>query len=157
MSEQAVKIAATLYQARDAMRAILGDRYREHCQFWVDSINRVMQRRGCNEMQAALELAKELKAKGGGVEVLLAATVEMIEGIFKLPAIGSVITYRQTHPARSGVVAEGKAEVRQYLTAANAPAPHMRPAERTLYVRGVGGGPMQGQCFVVKQSQIVTP
>lgn len=156
MSEQAVKIAATLYQARDAMRTLLGDRYRERCQFWVDSINRVMQRRGCNEMEAALELAKEVQANHGSPAVLLAAAVEMIEGMFKLPAIGSVITYRQTHPAHPGKVAEGKAEVRQYLTAANAPAPHMRPSERSLYVRGVGGGPMQGQCFIVKQSQIVT-
>ena len=155
MSEQAVKIAATLYKARDAMRFILGDRYREHCQFWVESINRVMQRRGCDEMHAMIELGKELHEKGGGTEMLLATYVEMIEGMFKLPAIGSVITYRQTSPSRQGIVAEGKAEVRQYLTAANAPAPHMRPSERTLYVRGVGGGPMQGQCFIVKQSQIV--
>lgn len=156
MSEQAVKIAATLYQARDAMRTLLGDRYRERCQYWVDSINRVMQRHGCDEMAATIELAKEIQLRGGGSGVLFAAYVEMIEGIFKLPAIGSVITYRQTSPRYPGVVAEGKAEVRQHLTAANAPAPHMRPAERTLYVRGVGGGAMQGQCFIVKQSQIVT-
>ena len=54
----------------------------------------------------------------------------MIEGMFRMPAIGTVISYRQTHPGRPGEVVEGKAEVRQYLTAATVKTPHMRPAER---------------------------
>ena len=48
MSEKAVKIAAALYDARDAMRHLLGDRYRERCELWVHAINRTMQRRGCD-------------------------------------------------------------------------------------------------------------
>lgn len=155
MTEKIIKIAAQLYEARDAMRQILGDRYVEKCTFWVERINVTMQRRGCNEITAAMELAKDLQRNGAGTGALFATVVEMVEGIFALPAIGSTIKYRQTHPSRPGVVAEGKAEVCQYITAATAPAPHMRPPERMLFVRGCDHGRMHGQHFLVKQSEVV--
>jgi len=39
MKEKIVKLAAKLYEARDAMRSLLGDRYVERCQHWVGMIN----------------------------------------------------------------------------------------------------------------------
>lgn len=156
MSEKAVRIAAQLYEARTAMRSLLGDRYRERCLHWVDCINRTMQRQGCDEITAALTLAKELSAQGGTPFVLFATVVEMIEGIFAPPAIGAVVSYQSTHPAHPGKVATGKATVVKYMTAANAPAPHMRPTERTLWVRGCDHGPMHGQHFIIKASEVVS-
>lgn len=157
MSERAVKIAAALYEARDSMRTLLGERYRDHVAQWVPTFNARMQEAGCNELQAALKLAREVQDQGGTPFLVLAAAVEMVEGIFALPRIGSVVQYRSTYPAHPGKVAEGKAEVVKHLTAANAPAPHMRPPERILYVRGVDGGKMHGQHFLVKASEVVPP
>jgi hypothetical protein len=122
----------------------------------VQSINRVMQRQGCDELQAALVLAKELAANGGTPFVLFAATVEMIEGIFAPPRIGTTVKYQTTHPAHPGKIAQGKATVVKHMAAANAPAPHMRPPERMLFVRGCDHGPMHGQHFIIKASEVVS-
>lgn len=152
-----LKTAEKLYEARDTMRSLLGDRYVERCTFWVGRINVVMQRQGCDELAAGMALAKEMEAdKGGGSPAVLFATVvEMIEGIFALPKVGETVKYRSTSRAHPGKVAEGKAEVVQYLTAAKAPAPHMRPEERMLYVRGCDHGRMHGQHFLIKSSEVV--
>lgn len=155
MSETAIRLAAKLYEVRDGMRRILGDRYRERCLHWVQMLNLTMQRQGCDVLEAALILGKDLERQGAGTDLLMATAVEMTEGIFALPKVTSVIQYRQTHPAHPGKVAEGRAVVLRYLTAKNAPAPHMRPPERMLFVRGVDGA-VTGQHFVVKQSEVVT-
>lgn len=154
MSESAVKVAVQLYEARDTMKRILGDRYRERCMEWVHMLNLTMQRQGCDVLEAALALAKDLQKQHAGSALLMATAVEMVEGIFALPKLTSVIKYRQTHPAHPGKVAEGKAFVVRYLTAKNSPTPHLRPPERTLFVRCVDG-PMSGSHIIVKQSEIV--
>jgi hypothetical protein len=155
VSEKAVRIAAQLYETRDAMRSLLGDRYRERCAAWVQSINLTMQRHGCDELTAALILAKDFTRDDGKPYVLLAAAVEMVEGIFSLPKPGAVVRYHTLHRADPSKTAEGAAMVVKHMTAANAPSPHLRPTERMLFVRGCGGGAMQSQHFLIKASEVL--
>lgn len=155
MSEKAVKIAARLYEARDTMRRLLGARYIDACRQWLPFINDAMQEHGCDELLAAIKVADRVNKEGGTPSVVLATAVEMVEGMFALPAIGAVVNYRSTHPAHPGKVAEGSAMVVKYMTAANAPAPHMRPAERMLFVRGCRG-PMHSKHFLIKASEVVS-
>lgn len=157
MTEAAVKTAAKLYHARDAMRTVLRDRYAERCREWMRAINFVMQRHGCSELQACVHIAKDCEAQSINTAVLFATVVEMSEGIFALPPLGAVVKYRATQPAQPGKVVEGAAVVVQYMTAENAPSPHMRPAERMLYVRECGGGSMQGKHHIIKASEVVQP
>lgn len=160
MSEKAVRIAATLYAARDAMRTVLGPNYRERCAEWVTAINIVMQRQGIDVLDAALLIAKHLAAdettsNGASRALLFATAVEMTEGIFALPGLGTVVRYRTRHPAHPGKAAEGAATVVKYMTPANSPAPHMRPAERMLFVRECAPGPLKGQHHIIKASEVL--
>lgn len=156
MSEKAVRIAGTLYECRDAMRNILGEaRYRERARDWVTMINLVMHRHGCDVLQATMKIAEDVAKQGGGTMMLFATAVEMIEGIYALPPLGTAIRYRTYHPTDASKCAEGTAVVEKYLTAETAPAPHMRPRERMLYVCECAGGPNHGRRFLIKASEVI--
>lgn len=156
MNKSSIKLAAHLYEAQETLRTFYGEKYREVLTPFLDHMNSEMQRRGCSELQASITLCRRLDGIKEDVAmpklILLALAVEMVEGIFALPAISSVIKYRVT---KSGHVVEGEAKVCQHLTAENAPGLHMRPAERMIFVRGCDHGRMHGQHFIVKQSEVV--
>jgi len=60
--EKAVQIAAKLYDARSAMRSLLGEKYPERVQKFKDYIREVMAKTGCNYLVATLQIAKALAA-----------------------------------------------------------------------------------------------
>lgn len=76
-SEQAVKMAAKLYECRDAARNLLGAHYKRDMDLWAIAIRGVADADKCSEMVAAMKMAKE--ADGFGAIVILAACVEMTE------------------------------------------------------------------------------
>lgn len=84
MSERAVRIAATYYDARDSLRTILGDEYAARVAPWREVVRGAVRRFGCAEVMAPVRVVQDLRERGqnvGGIEVayLLAATVEEVE------------------------------------------------------------------------------
>lgn len=84
MSQQAVQIAAKLYEARDAMKMLLGVKYAERIRETARHIRQLMEVRKCGELQAALDLATAVQQDGGNPAIVFAACVEMIEGFLAL-------------------------------------------------------------------------
>lgn len=82
--ERAVKLAARLYECRDAARTLFGDSYPEAIQRWRAIVVQVMERYGCSAVLAPLKLAEAAKADGirlDGKTIMLlsAAAVEESE------------------------------------------------------------------------------
>jgi hypothetical protein len=79
-SEQQVKMAARLYEARDTIRRLLGDRYAAVLEPYKVMLQKVMTMNGCDEIAAALWTARRVE-RTDGMEIIkiLAAAVEMIE------------------------------------------------------------------------------
>lgn len=76
-NEQHVRMAAQLYQARDAARSLLGAHYKRNMTLWAVAIKGAAASDRCSELAAALQMARE--ADGFGAIVVLAAFVEMTE------------------------------------------------------------------------------
>ena len=76
--ENAVQMAAKLYECRDAARNILGGRYAEKMAEYGAAVQGIAAERCCGILEAGTTLAK---ATGGGMSAILvlAATVEIIE------------------------------------------------------------------------------
>lgn len=81
--EQAVRSAAKMYEARDASRALLGDkRWREHMHFIGEAIKLCQSRLGMDTIQAAMKMCERVHANGGPATDLvhiMAAAVELVE------------------------------------------------------------------------------
>lgn len=77
-NEHVVKMAAKLYECRDAARSILGEKYPERMMEYGDLVRRLAAADGCGEIDAGTRLAK---SAGNAIQVMLvmAATVEIIE------------------------------------------------------------------------------
>ena len=81
-NEQAVAMAAKLYEARSASRTMLGARWREHMQFIGQAIKLCQERTGMDTIQAAMKMCERCHANGGPATDsvhILAAAVEMVE------------------------------------------------------------------------------
>ena len=74
---QAVKMAAKLYECRDAAKHMFGSNYQERMKAYGQVVKSAANSMGCSELSAATELANKV---GGIAAVLyLAAVVEMTE------------------------------------------------------------------------------
>jgi hypothetical protein len=76
-AEQTTKMAARLYECRDAARSLLGAHYAQDMALWAMAIRGTAQTDGCSELAAATKMAKE--TDGFGAIVVMAAFVEMTE------------------------------------------------------------------------------
>ena len=77
-TEQAVKMAAKLYECRDTAKQVFGDSYHERMEAYGQKVTSVANTLNCSYMAAATKLANT--ADDGMVAVCyLAAVVEMIE------------------------------------------------------------------------------
>lgn len=80
-SESQVRAAAKLYEIRDVMRRLLGDRYAEAIAPWKDYIRRGMVGQNMdNVLIDTLRIAEAMKANGEDIPpMFLAAAVELVE------------------------------------------------------------------------------
>ncbi len=76
-TEKQVRMTAQLYEARDAARNLLGDKYAVRMAEMGAAIKHVAGLKEIKELSAAIELAKQ--TSGFGVLIVLAAYVEMME------------------------------------------------------------------------------
>jgi hypothetical protein len=80
--EQAIATAAKLYEARNASRTLLGDRWRENMQFIGAAIKVCQARTGMDTIQAAMKMCERVHSYGGppthSIHILSAA-VELVE------------------------------------------------------------------------------
>lgn len=77
-TEQAVKMAAKLYECRDTAKRVFGDRYYERMEAYGQTVKSAANALNCSDMAAATTLANKA---GGGMAAIcfLAAVVEMTE------------------------------------------------------------------------------
>jgi hypothetical protein len=78
MSESLIRMAAKIYEARDTMRRLLGDRYAGRIARCRPAISAYMEMHGVDEVTAAIRLAKD----GDNpfvTGILFATAVEMVE------------------------------------------------------------------------------
>ena len=76
-TEKQIRMAADLYEARDAMRAILGDKFARRMKETGDYIDRIAAARGVSQMAAGIGLARS--RQGMDAVLVLAAVVELVE------------------------------------------------------------------------------
>ena len=77
-TEQAVKMAAKLYECRDTAKRIFGDRYKDKMDAYIQVVKSAANAMGCSELAAATTPSN--KAEGGVTAICyLAAVVEMTE------------------------------------------------------------------------------
>lgn len=83
-TEQQVKLAAKMYDLRDASRRLLGDRYAETMATYKGHVRAAMTQYGCDEMGAAKKilelLQRDVPDSGMSQMHVVAAMVEMVEG-----------------------------------------------------------------------------
>jgi hypothetical protein len=77
-TEQAVKMAARLYDLRDTAKRLLGDSYHDRMAVYGQTIKSAANALSCSDIAAATTLANKA---GGGISTVyyLAAVVEMTE------------------------------------------------------------------------------
>lgn len=80
-TEQQVKIAARIYEARDTAKRLLGDKYAAKIAEWQDAIRFYMKSTGLDGIHSVMELVSAAQRDGDAMPqmLLLAAYVEMIE------------------------------------------------------------------------------
>ena len=81
----AVTTTARLYETRDAMRLLFGDKYAAYIKPVITQLNELAQTWQCSLLDAMMRASKEMSKRGaGGVELALviAAYVEDVEGTF---------------------------------------------------------------------------
>ena len=75
---QAIKVAARLYECRDAAKSVLGEGYHERMKAYGQTVKSAANAMGCSDIAAATTLSN--KAGGGMAAIFyLAAVVEMTE------------------------------------------------------------------------------
>ena len=82
--EQAIRIAAKLYEARDAMQRLMGARYFTAVGHWRAVVRACMARHACPASETPLHLEKDLSEAGHQLDgsetaMLFSAVVEEIE------------------------------------------------------------------------------
>lgn len=77
LDESRVKMAAKLYEARDAAKTLLGERYDHAMRNWAREIQYIASAWRCSDLSAATRIAKDMD--GMAAVVVLAAYVEMVE------------------------------------------------------------------------------
>jgi hypothetical protein len=80
LSELQIKISARLYEAREAMKRLHGDKYEERITPYKELIAKVMIAFKEDEFEAMLRVSKSPELDGDGIAVMhyMAATIEMV-------------------------------------------------------------------------------
>jgi hypothetical protein len=80
-TEQQVKMAARLYQCRDAARKLYGNEYKSKVKWYIDTIEKCKKDHDTNTLRAVLALCNLPSVKENGMSTMLfmAAAVEIIE------------------------------------------------------------------------------
>lgn len=79
VSEQQVRLAAQLYDIRDAARQLRGDSYKADMEIYGKVIQTVADREGISVLAAASQLCKRNGLTGFSVITFMAAAVEIME------------------------------------------------------------------------------
>jgi hypothetical protein len=79
--EQPIRLAAKLYEVRDAARKTLGDKYRTRMEENGKLLSAMAKDRGCGVMDVALDASKSAASMGdmNAVCFILAAAVDLLE------------------------------------------------------------------------------
>lgn len=80
IGEREVRTAARLYEVRDAMRRLHGERYDARVAEIRPYIEATMERDGVSEIVAATRVAQRVTGNGFAVALIVATAVEMVEG-----------------------------------------------------------------------------
>lgn len=79
--EQPIRLAAKLYEVRDAAKRALGDKYRERMAEGGRLLSGIAEAKKCGVMEVALNVSQSAARKGdmNAVTFILAAAVELVE------------------------------------------------------------------------------
>lgn len=78
-TERNVKMAAQLYEMRDAAKRILGERYRPHMEDIGKILQMTAERDGVSPLSVATDVCAKRKLVGIDLMIVMAAAVELIE------------------------------------------------------------------------------
>jgi hypothetical protein len=78
--ERAIKLAARLYECRDAARTLFGADYQKRMAGHRDLVRAAMAHHGCDALKAATTLIKVSGLDGISAVIMLAAAVDISEG-----------------------------------------------------------------------------
>ena len=81
----AIQMTAKMYDARDAMRSLYGDRYAEKVRPLIPQLHQLADKWNLSLVQSMLRASQEMTARGDngiGTALLIAAYVEDVEGTF---------------------------------------------------------------------------
>jgi len=79
LPEKQVGIASKMYSARNSMRYLFADTYATRCKEWQEVIKRVAGGKKLSEIQAMIDIMKNLDGKEMAQMWIMAAYVEMVE------------------------------------------------------------------------------
>lgn len=80
-SEQQIKMAAKLYQCRDAAKALYGTEYQHKIKWYIEALNGYAKYIGKDTLSAAIDYCSkpDVSVNGTAVMLFMAAAVEIIE------------------------------------------------------------------------------
>ncbi|AJG18855.1 hypothetical protein [Cupriavidus basilensis] len=79
MTQQAIQIAAKLYEVRDTIKRLLGDRYRERMDELGSALQKIAARKGKDVLMTAKEICSDPGMTGMEIGQIMAAAVELLE------------------------------------------------------------------------------
>lgn len=79
MTQQAIQTAAKLYETRDTMKRLLGDRYRERMTELGEALQKIAARKGKDVLMTAKEICSDPGMTGMEIGQIMAAAVELLE------------------------------------------------------------------------------
>jgi len=79
MNQQAIQTAAKLYETRDAMKLLLGDKYKERMAELGGAIQKIAARKGKDVLMTAKEICSDPGMTGMEKIQIMAAAVELLE------------------------------------------------------------------------------
>lgn len=80
-AEQQIRIAAKMYECRDTLKRLTGDKFRERITEYQGFLRTAMQRYECDEIKAAMHLCHDERIRDSAITQmwLIAAAVELLE------------------------------------------------------------------------------
>lgn len=79
MTQKAIQIAAKLYETRDTIKRLLGDRYRERMNELGRALQKIAARKGKDVLMTAKEICSDPGMTGMEIGQIMAAAVELLE------------------------------------------------------------------------------
>ncbi len=79
MTQQAIQTAAKLYETRETVKRLLGDRYRERMTELGATLEKIAARKGKDVLMTAKEICSDPGMTGMEIGQIMAAAVELLE------------------------------------------------------------------------------